>query len=188
MFLRSQSWDIVKMVCPWATHFILKCFTWLRWKWVPGRTEMAMCTISSMRWNGCRTVCSPGSWNGTWMNRSSDQGVEYKVNNRSLDLISDYKKPAPLPLLKNPRWPPLTSKNQVSAILSLIMNIQTQNQCHFWSLIHESGQNIIFRWKHIDNTKFITRLYKIPKNSCIHSISNWIIIPAGVSPSNEMRC
>ena len=26
-----------------------------------GRTEMAMCTISSMRRNGCRTVCSPWS-------------------------------------------------------------------------------------------------------------------------------
>ena len=26
-----------------------------------GRTEMAMCTISSMRRNGCKTVCSPGS-------------------------------------------------------------------------------------------------------------------------------
>ena len=27
MFLPSQSWDIVKMVCPWARHFTLKCFT-----------------------------------------------------------------------------------------------------------------------------------------------------------------
>ena len=23
----SQSWDIVSMLCPWETHFILKCFT-----------------------------------------------------------------------------------------------------------------------------------------------------------------
>ena len=30
MFLYSQSWDIVKMVCLWARHFTLKCFTWLR--------------------------------------------------------------------------------------------------------------------------------------------------------------
>ena len=37
MFLPSQSWDIVRMVCPWARHFTLKCFTWLRWKWVPCR-------------------------------------------------------------------------------------------------------------------------------------------------------
>ena len=29
----SQSWDIVSMLCPWARHFTLKCFTWLRWKW-----------------------------------------------------------------------------------------------------------------------------------------------------------
>ena len=29
MFLPSQSWDIVKMLCPWARHFTLKCFTWL---------------------------------------------------------------------------------------------------------------------------------------------------------------
>ena len=41
----------------------------LRWKWVPGRTEVAMCTFSSMRHNGCRTVCFPWSWNGTRMNR-----------------------------------------------------------------------------------------------------------------------
>ena len=30
MFLPSQSWDIVKMECPWARYFTLKCFTWLR--------------------------------------------------------------------------------------------------------------------------------------------------------------
>ena len=79
VFLSSQSWDIVKMLCPWARHFTLKCFTWLRRKWVPGRTEMAMCTISSMRRNDWRTVCSPWSWNGTRMNMSSDQGVRCKV-------------------------------------------------------------------------------------------------------------
>ena len=27
MFLPSQSWDIVRMFCPWARHFTLKCFT-----------------------------------------------------------------------------------------------------------------------------------------------------------------
>ena len=62
-------------MCPWARPFTLKCFTWLRWKWVSGRTEMAMCTKSSGRRHGCRTVCSPGSWNSTRINRSSDQGV-----------------------------------------------------------------------------------------------------------------
>ena len=75
MFLPSHSWDIVSMVCYWARHFTLKFFTWLRWKWVLGRTEMVMCTISSMRRNGCRTVCSPWSWNDTRMNRTIDQGV-----------------------------------------------------------------------------------------------------------------
>ena len=70
---------LLRMLCPWARHFTLKCFTWLRWEWVPGRTEMAMCTISSMRRNGCRTVCSPWSWNGTRMNRSSDQGVRCRM-------------------------------------------------------------------------------------------------------------
>ena len=72
MFPPAQYGDIVKMCCPWARHFTLKCFTWLRWQWVPGRTEIAMCAISSMRRNDCRTVCSPWSWNGTHMNRSSD--------------------------------------------------------------------------------------------------------------------
>ena len=27
MFLPSQSWDIVSMLCPWARHLTLKCFT-----------------------------------------------------------------------------------------------------------------------------------------------------------------
>ena len=66
------------------------------------RTEMAMCTISSMRRNGCRTVYSTWSLNGTRMNMSSDQGVRCKVgckDVKSSDLISDYK-PAPLPLLQ----------------------------------------------------------------------------------------
>ena len=73
-FLPSQCWDIVKMLCRLARHLNLKCFTWPRWKGVPGRSEMAMCTISSMRRKGCRSVCSPCSWNGTRMNRS-----RYKV-------------------------------------------------------------------------------------------------------------
>ena len=95
MFLLSQFWDIVSMLWPWARHFTIKCFTWFRWKWVPGRTEIAMCTISSMRRNGCRTVCSPWSWN-------------VKSDDRSSDLISDYK-PAPLPLndackVHNRKW------------------------------------------------------------------------------------
>ena len=37
--------------------------------------------------NGCSTVCSPWSWDGTWMNRSSDQGV--KCKSRMRYLISD---------------------------------------------------------------------------------------------------
>ena len=56
MFLPSQYWDIVSMLCHWARHLTLKSCTWLRWKWVPGMTEMTMCMISSMRRNGCRTV------------------------------------------------------------------------------------------------------------------------------------
>ena len=61
----SQYCYIVSILCPWARYLTLKCFTGLRWKWVPGRTQMAMCMISSMRRNGCRTVCSSWSWNGT---------------------------------------------------------------------------------------------------------------------------
>ena len=55
------------------------------------RTEMAMRTISLMGWNGCRIVCSPWSRNDTKMNRSSNQGVNVKSDDRSPDLISDYK-------------------------------------------------------------------------------------------------
>ena len=79
MFLLSQSWDIVSMLWSLVGHFTFKCFTRLGWKWTPGRRKMAMSTISSMRRNGCRTVCSPWSWNGTRMNRSSDQGVKCRV-------------------------------------------------------------------------------------------------------------
>ena len=53
-----------------ARHSTLKCFTWLKWKWVPVRKEMAMCMISPMRRNGCRTVCSPWIWDGTPINMS----------------------------------------------------------------------------------------------------------------------
>ena len=91
MFLLSQYWDIVSMLCPWTRHFTLKCYTWLRWKRVglPGRTEMAMYMISSMRRNGCRTVCSPWSSDGTWMNSSSDQGVKIEKSNEILYQIKN---------------------------------------------------------------------------------------------------
>ena len=41
---------------------------------IPGRTDLAMCMISSVRRNGCRTVCSPWS-----LNRSSDQNCKMYV-------------------------------------------------------------------------------------------------------------
>ena len=69
--------DIVSVLCPWERHSTLTYFTWLRCKWVPGTTEMGMCTIGLMRRNDCKTVCSPWSWNDTRTNRSSDQGVKY---------------------------------------------------------------------------------------------------------------
>ena len=58
-----------------------------------GRTEMEMCTISSISRNGCRTVCSPWSWDDTRMNRSSDHaGVNVNLADMSSNLISDYKR------------------------------------------------------------------------------------------------
>ena len=84
MFLPSLYWDI-SMLCHWAMYLTPQCFTWLRQKWVPGRTEMAMCMISSMRRNGCRTVCSPWSWDGTLLNRPSDQGVKMWKSDEILD-------------------------------------------------------------------------------------------------------
>ena len=53
-------------------------YPWLMFKWLPDRTDIAICTICSMRRNGCRTVCTPWSWNGTRMNRSSDREGEGK--------------------------------------------------------------------------------------------------------------
>ena len=79
--------DVVQMLCNNVLYLLgllgylkITCFTWRRCKWVPGRTEIAMCTISSMRRNGCRTICSTWSWNETRIARSSDQGVKCKVS------------------------------------------------------------------------------------------------------------
>ena len=80
MFLPFQWWDIVSMLCPWTRHFSLTYFTWFRCKWVPGRTDMTICAINSMGRNGCRTVCSPWSWNRTATNRFSDQEVQCEVD------------------------------------------------------------------------------------------------------------
>ena len=38
---------LLQFFCAWARHFTSMCFTSLRCKWIPGRTEMTMCTISS---------------------------------------------------------------------------------------------------------------------------------------------
>ena len=92
IFLPSQYWDIVSMLCPWARHFTPTCLTRFRCKWASGRTEIAMCTISSMRRNGCRTVWSPWSWNGIY------ERTGPVTSDKSSDLISDYK-PAPLPFI-----------------------------------------------------------------------------------------
>ena len=91
IYLPSQYWDIVSMLCAGARHLTLKCFTW---KWVPGSTEMAMCMISSTRRNGCMPVCFPWSWEVTQMSRSSDQGL--KMLKSIENTWSDYKS-APLP-------------------------------------------------------------------------------------------
>ena len=40
MLLSAQRWTLFRCLCHWAKHFTIKCFTWLRWKWVPGRTEI----------------------------------------------------------------------------------------------------------------------------------------------------
>ena len=70
-------WDILSMLCIWARRFTLTCFTSLRCKCVPVGTAMTMCTISSMCRNGCRTVCSPWSWNDTRMSRLSYPSIEH---------------------------------------------------------------------------------------------------------------
>ena len=44
-----------------ALHPQMLHLTQVKMSSAPGRTEMAMCMISSMRRNGCRTVCSPWS-------------------------------------------------------------------------------------------------------------------------------
>ena len=58
-----------------CTLVTLTCFTWLLCKLLHHRTEMAIC---AMRRNGCRTVLSPWSWNGTRTIRCSDQWVDCK--------------------------------------------------------------------------------------------------------------
>ena len=62
---------------------------------------MATCMVSSMRHNGCSTVCYPLSLNCKRMNRSSDQGVNVESADESSDLISG-SKPVHLHLLYIP--------------------------------------------------------------------------------------
>ena len=70
------------------------------WKWVPGRTEkpcvcvwLVMCTKTC----SCRAVCSPGSWDGLWMNRVLWPGGNcVKSGEQRLRWILAYK-PPPLP-------------------------------------------------------------------------------------------
>ena len=132
MFLPSQYWDIVSMLCPWARYLTLKYFTWHRWKWEPGRTEVALWRISSMRRNGCRTVCSPWSWGGTRMNKSSDRG-ECKKS----DYIFDISTFTFLPFLYMHRrglQPP--SFHLIKAVLLVVfVNAITHlcsNVCYWW--------------------------------------------------------
>ena len=56
-----------------------------RSKWVPSRTVKACVRIvNSLRRNGSWAVCSPGSWDGLWTNRSCDLGIMYKVGRMAL--------------------------------------------------------------------------------------------------------
>ena len=126
MFLPSQYWDIVSVLCPWARHLTLKCFTWLRWKWVLSRTEMEMCMISSMRQNGCRTVCSPWGWDGTRMNMSSD-----------------HYKPAPLPFLT------FTESTHVFKLPNKTKWHESCSQCNVASMILQT-----YELSHYDTTLF----------------------------------
>ena len=82
-------------LCSWSRHFAFTCVIWL--SCTSGRADMAMCTTSSMRRNGCRTVCSRGVEIAERVNKSSDHGVKLKSADKSSDLISDYK-PVSLPL------------------------------------------------------------------------------------------
>ena len=51
-----QHWDIlVSMLCPWARHPTLKCFTSLRCNWVPG-TEMVI-IVRQITSTTCRQCC-----------------------------------------------------------------------------------------------------------------------------------
>ena len=62
----------IRCLCP--LYLTLTCFTRFRWKWVPGRAEMTMCTISSMRRNCCRTVCS------TWSLNHTNKQIQWHIN------------------------------------------------------------------------------------------------------------
>ena len=71
---------LFRCCCPWARHLTLKCFTSIRWKWVPGRTEMTMCIISSMRRNGCRTYALRGvEMAQEWFKQVQWLGVKCKM-------------------------------------------------------------------------------------------------------------
>ena len=80
--------SIVSMLCFWTGHVTRTCFTWLTCECVPGRTEMAMCTVSSMRRNGCRTASFTWSWYGTRMSWSNDQQVQWPGGRMKSQLMS----------------------------------------------------------------------------------------------------
>ena len=63
-----------------SAAYILTFITRLWFKWLPGTREMAMCMISSMRRNGCRSVPGcPWGWNGILIIWFSGKGVNVKI-------------------------------------------------------------------------------------------------------------
>ena len=48
MFFSSQYRDIISILYSCARHFTVACCIRLRCKWVPGRIDLAICTICSM--------------------------------------------------------------------------------------------------------------------------------------------
>ena len=121
----SQYWDIISMLCSWACHFTLTCFTWL----VSGVNEY----VVGQRWQWVRyTQCAEmaaglDALRGIEMSHNVAGIVTGEENllsaDMSSDLLLDYK-PAPLSLqcaifhtrveyrehfLTKTRWKPLSS-------------------------------------------------------------------------------
>ena len=121
------------MACPWARHFTLKCFTRFRCKWVPGRIEITIRTIRSMRWkNG--TISAQLKWH----TKEHVQWPDGAMWNRLMSIQSWYDN-IDLHLLRTClKMKMLTQYPASNDIKHIIFKICTSSTIDFWYKLSHS--------------------------------------------------